>query len=187
MTYFRSDYNNLLGVCTSSSGTDCTIGDAFNGDAATVQGLELVVEAELNQRGSVSIPLNVTYTYIDGVFDTDIADTAFFGNVSAGDPIPYIPQQQLNLTVGLAKNKWATFLSASYVDEVCVRASCGQFERTDSSLTLDISSSYQIAESTELFGRIENLNAAHNILGRQPYGARPNKARTAAVGIRLAL
>jgi Fe(3+) dicitrate transport protein len=187
MTWFRSDYNNLLGVCTSSSGTDCTIGDAFNGNAATVQGLELVVEGELNQRGSVSIPLNFTYTYIDGAFDTDIADTAFFGNVSAGDPIPYIPQQQFNLVVGLAKNKWGTFLSASYVDEVCVRASCGQFERTDSSLTLDISSSYQMAESTELFGRIENITAAQDILGRQPYGARPNKARTAAVGIRLAL
>ncbi|MFT7467072.1 MAG: Fe(3+) dicitrate transport protein, partial [Candidatus Pseudothioglobus sp.] len=89
---FRSDYDNLLGVCTASSGTDCEIGDAFNGDAATVQGLELVVEADLNQRGSVSIPVNFTYTYIDGTFDTDIADTDFFGNVSAGDPIPYIPE-----------------------------------------------------------------------------------------------
>jgi Fe(3+) dicitrate transport protein len=185
--FFRSDYDNLLGVCTASSGTDCVIGDAFNGDAATVQGLELVVETELNQRGSVSIPVNFTYSYIDGTFDTDIADTAFFGNVSAGDPIPYIPKQQMNVVVGVVKDNWGTFLSANYVDEVCVRASCGEFERTDSTVVVDISTNYQVTDSIEVFGRIENLTAAQDIMGRQPYGARPNKARTAAVGVRMGL
>ena len=184
---FRSDYDNLLGVCTASSGTDCDIGDAFNGDAATVQGLELVVETELNQGGSVSIPVNFSYTYIDGTFDTDIADTDFFGSVSAGDPIPYIPEQQMNVVVGLVKNKWGTFLSANYVDEVCVRASCSEFERTDSTVVVDISTNYQVTDSIEVFGRIENLTATQDIMGRQPYGARPNKARTAAVGVRMGL
>lgn len=182
---FRSDYDNLLGVCTASSGTDCEIGDAFNGDAATVQGLELVVEADLNQRGSVSIPVNFTYTYIDGTFDTDIADTDFFGNVSAGDPIPYIPEHQMNAVVGLVKNKWGTFLSVSYVDEVCVRASCNEFERTENAVIVDISTNYQMTNSIEVFGRIENLTSAQDIMGRQPYGARPNKARTAALGVRM--
>ncbi len=44
---FMSDYDNILGECTASSGSDCTIGDAFNGDAATVTGLELLVRANL--------------------------------------------------------------------------------------------------------------------------------------------
>ena len=36
-----------------------------------------------------------------GEFDTDIADTDFFGDVRAGDPLPYIPEQQFNATLGV--------------------------------------------------------------------------------------
>ena len=44
---FLSDYDNILGECTSSSGTDCTVGDAFNGDAATVAGVEALLSVNL--------------------------------------------------------------------------------------------------------------------------------------------
>ena len=47
MTGFWSDYDNLLGVCTASSGADCEVGDAFNGDAATVRGLEVLFHVGL--------------------------------------------------------------------------------------------------------------------------------------------
>ena len=97
-TWFLSDYDNLLGECTASSGADCEIGDAFNGDAATVTGLELRLVADLLPDAAVSLPLELAYTYINGEFDTDIADTDFFGDVRKGDPIPYIPDHQLNLT-----------------------------------------------------------------------------------------
>ena len=85
---FLSDYDNLLGECTASSGTDCEVGDAFNGDAATVKGLELVASTGFAVAGSIHIPATLAYTYIDGTFDTDVADTSFFGDVSAGDPLP---------------------------------------------------------------------------------------------------
>lgn len=182
--YFLSDYDNLLGECTSSSGSDCEIGDAFNGDAATVQGLELVVKTELGEFDGISVPLNLTYTYIDSEFDTDIADTAFFGDVSAGDPIPYIPENQAQLSIGLEGDKWSSYINAVYVDEVCVRASCGLFEQTDSSFTLDLSANYQVSEQLKVFARAENLTDEQDILGRQPYGARPNKSRTFSVGAR---
>lgn len=45
--YFLSDYDNLLGEYTSSSGSDCTVGDAFNGDAATVRGIEFMLSSNL--------------------------------------------------------------------------------------------------------------------------------------------
>jgi len=183
---FYSDYKNLLGECTASSGTDCDIGDAFNGDAATVRGLEVHLAGSPMLTSSLSIPYSFSYTYIDGEFDTNIADTAFFGDVSAGDPIPYIPEQQLQVSVGLQAERWSAHLNASYVDEVCVRASCGPFEKTDSSTTIDIAGSYQVNASVDLFARLENVLAEENILGRQPYGARPNKDRTASMGVRLA-
>ena len=184
-TWFLSDYDNLLGECTASSGADCEIGDAFNGDAATVMGLELRLAADLLPDAAPSLPLELAYTHIDGEFDTDIADTDFFGDVSKGDPIPYIPDHQLSLTLGVEQVRWALFLSANYVDGACTRAACGPFERTDSTLTLDLAGNYQLTGSLNLFARVENLSREKEIVGRQPYGARPNKDRTAAVGVRL--
>ncbi len=182
---FFSDYENLLGECTNSSGADCEPGEAFNGDAATVQGIEILVAANLALAGGYVVPVNFTYTYIDGEFDTDIADTDFFGDVSKGDPIPYIPENQFQLSVGLEQGQWAAYLSANYVDEVCVRASCEAFESTDDTLTLDLSGNYQLNEQVNLFARVENLSGEEDIVGRQPYGARPNKDRTASVGVRF--
>ena len=184
---FLSDYDNLLGECTSSSGADCEVGDAFNGDAATVKGLELVASTDLAPGAAISVPVEIAYTYIDGEFDTDIADTDFFGSVSAGDPIPYIPEHQLHAMIGVVAGRWDVFLSASYIDAVCVRASCDRFERTDDSLTFDLAGSYQLSERVGLFARIENLTNEEDIMGRQPYGARPNKQRTAAIGVNVAL
>ena len=183
--WFLSDYDNLLGECTAASGTDCVIGDAFNGDAVTVYGLEVHGGMDLGTGQPLSLPLEFSYTYLNGQFDTDIADTAFFGNVGKGDPIPYLPDHQFNLMVGLRQGRWGLFLSANYVDTVCTKASCGPFERTDSAFTLDISGNYSLTEDIDFFARLENLTREKAIMGRQPYGARPNKDRTASVGALL--
>ena len=182
---FLSDYDNLLGQCTASSGSDCVIGDAFNGDAATVAGLEALLTADLSSNASYRLPLTLSYTRIDGEFDTDIADTDFFGTVQAGDPLPYLPENQLRLALGVEAGRWASYLSANYIDDVCVRASCEAFERTDDSLTIDASLSYQLNSALNLFARVENLTDTHDIMGRQPYGARPNKERTLSAGLRF--
>ena len=180
--YFLSDYDNLIGECTASSGSNCEIGDAFNGDAATVQGLEFILKTELTEINGINVPLNITYTYIDSKFDTDIADTAFFGDVSAGDSIPYIPENQGQISLGLEANNWSAYINALYVDAVCVRASCAMFEQTDNNFTVDVSGNYQVSDDLKLFARIENLTDEQDIVSRQPYGARPNKTRTFSVG-----
>ena len=76
-------------------------------------------------------------------------------------------------------------LSANYIDAVCTRPACGDFEETDDSLTLDLGAAWAFTDSFDLFFRLENLTNEKDIMGRQPYGARPNKARTAAIGVRL--
>ena len=183
---FLSDYDNLLGECTSSSGVDCEVGDAFNGDAVTVRGLELSTAMDLAPSAGFGVPFKVVYTYIDGRFDTDIADTDFFGDVGSGDPVPYIPRHQLYSTLGIDKAPFSGHLSISRVDGACVRASCGEFERTDDSFAVDLAASYQLTDSVGLFARVENVSDADDIVGRHPYGARPNKGRTFSMGVDLA-
>lgn len=184
---FFTDYNNLLGQCTSSSGSDCEIGDAFDGDAASVLGLEFLLTHDFTQNAEYSLPFTLSYTYLDATFDTDIANTDFFGNVSKGDPLPYIPRQQFLISLGIEKGRFASYLSANYVDQTCVRASCDRFEMTDRWLTLDLAANYQFNEHVNFYGRIDNLTDNNAIVARHPYGARPNLGRTAALGVRFSL
>ena len=185
IVFFFSDYDNILGVCTASSGTDCTVGDAFNGDAARVFGAEARVFGDLLSLGAWRFPAELSYTYSRGEFETDIADTDFFGHVSAGDPIPYLPSHLAHAVVGVVREGAELHLSASYAGDACTRASCGPFERIADTLVLDIAGSYALGEGLSLFARLENLTRELEIVGRQPYGARPNKDRTAAIGVRL--
>ncbi|MEO0424355.1 MAG: TonB-dependent receptor [Pseudomonadota bacterium] len=184
---FLTDYDNLVGTCTASSGLDCEVGDAFNGDAATVAGVELTASHsfELNRR--LRIPLSLTYTYIDGQFDSDIADTDFFGEVTAGDPLPYISEHQGLLRVGLEGADWGLYASYNFTGEACVRASCGPFEATQASSIFDASAFWVATDRITLTATVENLTDDAVIVARTPYGARPNKARTAVLGIRVGL
>jgi Fe(3+) dicitrate transport protein len=182
---FLSDYDNILGECTASSGSDCLIGDAFNGDAATVAGAELLVSADFSSSSDFNIPVSLSYTYINGEFDTDIADTDFFGSVGAGDPLPYLPDHQFLASVGFERNNFAAYLTGNYVDEVCVRASCDALEQTDDTFTVDLAANYQFSTALNFYARVENLTSEEDILGRQPYGARPNKDRTITAGFRF--
>ena len=109
----------------------------------------------------------------------------FFGDVSKGDPIPYIPEHQFNLSVGFLKDQWSSYINVNFVDEVCVRASCNTFEKTDDAVTVDLNAHYALSENVDLYGKVENITGEKDILGRQPYGARPNKDRTATLGVRI--
>ena len=185
-TAFLSDYDNLLGECTASSGADCEIGDAFNGDAATVRGLEASFSADLSTATGLQLPLTLTFTHMDARFDSDVADTDFFGDVRRGDPLPYLPKQQAHAVLGVLRGRAEANIALQYVDEVCVRASCGNLEKTDSALTVDAAASWRLNPRVTLFARIENLTRSTGILGRHPYGARPNKDRAVAAGVRAA-
>ncbi|NNL96559.1 MAG: TonB-dependent receptor [Xanthomonadales bacterium] len=182
---FFHDYENLQGICTASSGRNCEIGDAFNGDAVSVPGLELLFNHDFATGQRWSIPLSVSYTWMDAEFETDIADSAFFGDVTAGDPVPYIPDHQLFASIGFSLGPWSAHLSGSYVDAVCTVATCGAFERTESSTTFDLGVQYRTGSNIEWYAAVENLTSELSIAGRQPYGARPGKDRSWLLGARI--
>ena len=65
---------------------------------------------------------------------------------------------------------------------MCTQAACGAFEETESATLFDLSAHYQLNERWRLYGVIENVTDERYIAGREPYGARPNKARSYLVG-----
>lgn len=184
---FVTDYDNLVGVCTNSSGANCEFGQAFNGEAASVLGVETMLVTDISPWIAYGMPLRINYTYIDAEFDTDIADTDFFGDVSKGDPLPFIPDHQFNVQLGFEAARWASYVNATYVDKVCTRSPCSEFLVTDSTFTVDLSAQVDITSRLQLYGRLENLFDENALLGRQPDGARPNKDRSFTVGVRMRL
>ena len=181
---FFNDYDNLVGICTNSSGGDCTPGDAFNGKGVSVPGLELSYDATFQAGAGWQVPLQVVYTWMKAEFQSDF-DSDFFGPVSKGDRVPYVPENQLWTSLGLLRGPWSFFVSANYTDSVCTKASCGAFEKSESAMIFDLAAHYRLGERWEVFGVIENLADELFVAARTPYGARPNKPRSFTAGLKV--
>jgi Fe(3+) dicitrate transport protein len=181
---FFNDYDNLVGVCTNASGSDCDPGDAFNGNGVHVPGLELTLSTWFEPGSYWQIPVQVAYTWMNAEFQTAF-DSEFFGEVHAGDPVPYVPDSQLWATVGLEGGKWSLYLSGSHAASVCTEVGCNAFERTGSATIYDASVHFRAGRNWELYGLAQNLTDQVYIAARDPYGARPNKPRTFMAGIKL--
>jgi Fe(3+) dicitrate transport protein len=179
--FFFNDYENLVGVCTNSSGSDCEPGSAFNGDGVHIPGLELTASTSWESASGWEFPLQLTYTWMQPEFQTNFISD-FFGNVEKGDPVPYIAENQLWLSAGMVSGPWAFYLSSNYLDSICTQASCGEFERADSALLFDASAHYQINTDWKVYALAENLTDQLEIVAREPYGARSGKPRTFMLG-----
>ena len=77
-----------------------------------------------------------------------------------------------------------------YIDEMCMDVGCNnggsRFDHSEDLLVLDYFSRYALNDSAVVYLKVENLMDEQAIVSRQPDGARPNKPRTAAVGIEWA-
>ncbi len=188
---FLVDYDNLVGTCTASTGGGCSIGDQFDGGTARVHGLELV--AGYDAAGLLgtrwSIPLSVVYTWTDGEFTSSFSSSfAEWGNVTAGDELPLVPEHQLTLNAGVEADRWRVFLSMNHVEATRSRAGTGAIpatQRVDGRTLFDLSGEFELAPGTRLFASVQNLtDEVYNVAFR-PAGARPGAPRTMLAGVKL--
>ncbi|HAC56713.1 MAG TPA: TonB-dependent receptor, partial [Rhodobiaceae bacterium] len=181
---FYNDYSNLLGTCTASTGGGCAIGAQFDGGEVDVKGLEL--SAGYDVAGLLgtgfSVPLGAIYTYTDAEFQTSF-NSGFgpWGNVTAGDKLPYVPEHQLTLTAGVEGETWLANVIASYVDETRSVAGQGSIpanELINERVVVDLSGEVEIVPGVSLIGIVENLTDEVYNVSFDPAGARPGKPRT---------
>ena len=187
---FFNDFSNLLGECTNSSGGDCQAGEAFNGDAVEVMGLELTARwdaASGFNLSNISMPITVAYSYTDAQFKTSF-NSAFFGTVSAGDELIYVPEHQFTLGTGLVGETWGLNALLNYVSEA--RDTPGQgaipaTESIDARTIVDLSAYYEIAEGIRLKAKVENLFDESYLAARRPAGLRPGKPQEVLFGFEV--
>lgn len=186
---FYSDYSNLKGSCTLASGcTDAQEGQEFNGGAVRVYGVEAQLGAEvpLDRRATLTVPLAAAYTFTRSAFQTTFSsDFAGWGDVDAGDQLPYLPEHLASLSAALKMGRWELGATARYRGEardVAGQDSTGATEQVSSLYTLDLAAHARLHAYAELYATCSNLFDEQVIISRRPYGARPNPPRMFALG-----
>ncbi len=187
---FYSDYDNLLGTCTASTGGNCTIGDQFDGGEVEVLGVEASYDAEFETPwDGVTVLFGVNYTWTQTEFQNNF-ESSFdpWGTVMAGDELPYIPEHQFTASGGLQSDVWRASLMANYVSETRSAAGQGSIpasERIDHRWVVDAAAGYRLTLGTELYARVDNVFDEDYLAARRPAGLRPGQPRTVMVGLRI--
>ncbi|WP_076416661.1 TonB-dependent receptor domain-containing protein [Shewanella sp. UCD-KL12] len=160
--FFYSDYSNMHGNCTAAQGCDDeNIGDQYNGGEVDVKGLELSLGYSFNHDGDISFPVKLAYTYTDAQFANSFeSDFDPWGDVVEGDKLPYLPENMLFASAGVAGASWELTLAARYTDDIRTTAGQGDIasdELIEAKTVVDLSGRYFISEEQELYLTAENL------------------------------
>ena len=185
---FFNDYSNLKATCTFSSGCDAKLDQEFNGGEVEVYGLEASLHSEFELTNTLTMPINLAYTYTKAEFQNDFQSSfSQWGSVSAGDALPYLPENQLSLEVALEYQNWRASLLFKHLDKMQEAAGsntelAGYF--TEEVQQIDFSAHYQFNSSFKAYFKVDNITDDSVIVSRRPFGARPGKPRQASFGIK---
>lgn len=183
---FFSDYSNLIGRCRVSD-AGCEADQEFNGGDVHIAGLELTADYVATLGRGLYLPVSLVYTYSESAFqNTFDSDFSQWGGVTQGDQLPYLPEHQGRLNVGLQGLRWSVDLALKYIGRMREKPGQGAYrpaESTEAYTTADLAATYEFADrwSAQLVG--ENLADTQVIVSRKPFGARPNAPRSVKVGL----
>ena len=174
---FFNDYSNLLGSDLAASGGTGSL-DQFHAGEVHVSGLELLLNYDLAKPGSaVKLPVSAAYTLTNAIFQNDFGSTqGIWGTVSAGDRVPYIPQQQFNLTASLVHSQFEFNLNGRYNGAFNTQASNGGLDdpmTLDSNVVVDLSGKYHLTSQISLTAQVINVFDEVYAAARVPAGFRP--------------
>ncbi|MEM8816606.1 MAG: TonB-dependent receptor [Pseudomonadota bacterium] len=184
---FYSDYDNLVGTVTESTGGGGDIGDQFDGGEVRVNGLELSMAAA-PRWGSIDVPLSLRYTWTASAEFREAFESSYdpWGDVAVGDEIPYIPENQFRAQAGLQAEQWRVNVAANYVGKMRTRAGQGGYlatETVDEHTVWELLGAWNFTPALSAYVKVDNLFDETYASARRPAGLRPGLPRTAYLGI----
>ncbi|MEX0844195.1 MAG: TonB-dependent receptor [Balneolaceae bacterium] len=186
---FFNDYSNLLGSdLAAGGGTGST--QQFNAGEVNTLGLELSTHYLLTKNSSkLQVPFELNYTYTQAKFQNSFSSSFDpWGEVAKGDELPYLPNHQINATLGLNYDKFEANLSvygASQMRTVAGQGSIQDEQSTDAHLLTDINIGYQVNSFTKVFVDVKNLTNETYIVANRPAGLRPGLPRYVLGGLKI--
>ena len=188
--YFNN-YSNLLGSDLAASGGTGSL-DQFNAGAVHVSGFEFLMNYNLLPlEGKVQIPLSLSYTLTNAIFQSNFGSTqGIWGEVSTGDRVPYIPQHQLNMSAGLIRTYYEINFNLRYNGAFDTQASNNGMEATlpiPGNFLVDLSVKYHVAPQVNLTVNGINLFNTVYAASRVPAGFRPGHPFGIYAGVEIQL
>lgn len=185
--YFFNDYDNLVGTVTDSTGGGGVVGDQFDGGEVIVQGLELSTGYAF-EAGNFSFPVGLKFTWTTEAEFKNSFDSNFgpWGEVEAGDELPYIPEHQYRLTAGIVNQQFSANVAANYVSDMRTHAGQGAADPQqliESHFVWDFTAAWDFTSQLSTYVKIDNLFDETYVAARRPSGARPGMPRTAYLGL----
>ncbi|WP_017445003.1 TonB-dependent receptor family protein [Gayadomonas joobiniege] len=186
LVLFYNDYQNLKESCSFSQSSNCPLDADFNGGNVDIYGLESQFSGLHPLTGGLDLPWSVSYSYVRSEFKQSfVSDYPQWGQVSAGDRMPYQPEHSLTINLGLRANHWQVAMQSRYISEMNETAGTGETlsgQTIAASWQLDLSGSYELNSQQSLYLKLDNVTAEREIVSRRPNGARPGKPRQWVVG-----
>ena len=187
LTGFFTHYQNITGTCTVSSGcTGSPLGVAFNGGKANIFGIEASATKGFIFE-SFYLPLQANLTLLSATFDSQFSSTNHewgIGTVSNGDPLPYVPEAQMSLTVGVETKLTKNYLSVTY-QSFMYDQSIDNADRIEipAYTVVDFSGRYIFSENWDMTYKIDNVLAAEYMVAARPAGFRSGKRQSFHLGV----
>ena len=181
-TLFTNSYDNLLGADTAASGGGSD--ELFNGGAVDISGFELYLRRILVDNGRVQMPFELSWTSTNSEFQESF--DGFWGDVSKGDELPYLPDTIIALNLGLNVDKLSANISMKKTSEMRTVAGSGTISgsnATDELTIIDLGMRYALQDNIRLSVGINNFMDNDGIAARRPYGARPTMPRSFSLGV----
>ncbi len=183
LVYFMNAYDNLLGADTAAAGagTDAL----YNGGAIDISGFEVYHRRLLVDNGSLQMPLELSWTRTSSEF-AESFDSDFWGDVSKGDELPYLPENMFAVNLGVNVDKISANLSLKHTSEMRTTAGSGSLvtgSKTDATTIIDLGLRYDLQSNIKLSLGVNNLMDDDGIVARRPYGARPTMPRSFSLGV----
>lgn len=182
---FYSDFDNKSENCSNAH--PCSNGatsGTFTTGEAVIEGLELQLGTVIELNAAYQLHLDGNYTYTKGEISKDNPTNGF----SKGDLLADVPEHLWSLRAGvISPYGWDNYLITKYTDELCSSIGCDpsddSLSHTEDFIVVDLISRYAVTEAVTTFLKVENLLDEQAVVSRMPDGARPNKPRSATVGI----
>ncbi|MCX2720497.1 TonB-dependent receptor family protein [Lentiprolixibacter aurantiacus] len=186
---FFNDYSNLLGSDLAATGGTGSL-EQFNAGAVNVSGLELLLNYNLlSNNEKFQLPVTFAYTFTDTEFQNSFgSEDDLWGEVTAGDELPYIAKHQFNLGISLEHQDFEINLSGRYNGAFRTEAGSGSIpdaEEVPSNFIVDLSGKYQFSKNLGLTMNVLNLTDEEYAVARVPAGLRPGLPFNASLGFIL--
>lgn len=181
-TLFMNSYDNLFGADTAASGGGSD--ELFNGGAVDISGFELYLRRILVDNGRIQMPFELSWTNTSSEFQESF--DGFWGDVSKGDELPYLPDTMIALNLGLNVDKLSANISMKKTSEMRTVAGSGSIPKsnaTDELTIIDLGIRYALQDNITLSVSINNFMDDDGIAARRPNGARPTMPRSFSLGV----